>query len=125
MKYLPLLLLLTSCGQDPPVNPATANKLSNTATERQKLVEQFQTSEVSQLPYSAYEFIIRDRSGSIWYVNTQVRGTAAPGGTVLLFACENQVTWTIPGTPIIWVTNDVEVTNVVNITNHIVEDPSK
>lgn len=91
-----VLALLTACNQDPPPNPVAQNTLDNAVTKRQKIVEHFRSAEVTQLPYSQIEFIVRDTNGAVWYVNTDTKSSSTPsGGTMLLFAGRT-TDWTPP-----------------------------
>lgn len=96
-----LLLLVPACGDNKkPNDPALANKFANTATKRQRVVEQFQTGDVQQLPYSANEFVVRDHAGSVWYVNTDTASSSAPQGGVSLLFTGAGVTNCVPPTAV-------------------------
>ncbi len=115
-----LVALLGGCQpQVQPPPPSIQNTQQNEITEREGLVDTFQTTEVVGIPMNSHEFMVRDTNGVIWYVST--RDGDRKGRTRIFGWHEQFPEPAVP--PMVVITNFT--TNIVTITNVVVEDPVK
>lgn len=89
VALIPLLLIgcvtvPTGCNSDQPQTQIPEPARANLVIEREKLVNEFKTAEVQTVPYQEHGFIVRDRNGSVWYVNMDPSKVAS--GKTRLFA---------------------------------------
>jgi len=83
-------LHLTGCNSDDskPAEPIYATAYSTPINDRQKLVDEFKSTEVFAVPGDNTEFLVRDNNGVVWFIKSNRNG-AANAGKTLVFVCRS------------------------------------